>query len=142
MAEGSNLLILFLCINIILYIGVNGMGSDKANLIGDDLFTNSALLSLTSEDKVTMGEGVTEKPDLQSANVLTDVLSFKVFDALAILWDFLMTLLNIITLPFTLMYNLFNSAQIIGRYISMLIFAPLTLAYIYSIWSFIKGVGN
>ncbi len=141
MAEGSNLLIIFMCINIILYIGVNGMGSDKANMIKDDLFTNSAMLSMTG-DKVTMGDAVTDKPELQSANVLSDVLSFKVFDALSILWDFLMSLLNILTLPFTLMYNLFNNAQIVGKYISMLIFAPLTLGYIYAIWSFIKGVGN
>lgn len=141
MAEGSNLLIIFMCINIILYIGVNGMGSDKANLIKDDLSTNSALLSWTG-DKITMGDAVTEKPELQSANVLSDLLSFKVFDALSILWDFLMSLLNILTLPFTLMYNLFTGAQIVGRYISMLIFAPLTIGYIYAIWSFIKGVGN
>lgn len=141
MAEGSNLLILFMCINIVLYIGVNGIGSDKANLIKGDLFTNSALLKLTG-DKVTMGDAVTDKPSLQSANVLSDVLSFKVFDALSILWDFMMSLLNIITLPFTLMYNLFNGAQLVGKYLSMLIFAPLTLGYIYAIWSFIKGVGN
>lgn len=141
MAEGSNLLIIFMCVNVILYIGVNGMGSDKANMIKDDLFTNSAMLKLTG-DKVTMGDAVTDKPTLQSANVLSDVLAFKVFDALSILWDFLMSLLNIITLPFTLMYNLFNSAQIVGKYISLLIFAPMTIGYIYAIWSFIKGVGN
>lgn len=141
MAEGSNLLIIFICINIILYIGANGMGSDKANLIEDDLFTNSMLLSMTG-DKVTMGEAVTEKPDLQSANVLSETLSFKVFDALSILWDFIMSLLNILTAPFTLMYNLFSDGSIVGRYISLLIFAPLTLGYVYAIWSFIKGVGN
>jgi len=141
MAEGSNLIILFMCINIILYIGVNGMGSTNANLVKDDLFTNSALLKLTG-DKVTMGDAVTEKPTLQSANVLSDVVSFKVFDAISILWDFIMSLLNILTLPFTLMYNLFSGAQLVGKYISMLIFAPLTIGYIYAIWSFIKGVGN
>ena len=141
MGDGSNLLIIFLCINIVLYIGVNGMGSTNANLVKDDLFTNSGLLKLTG-DKVTMGDAVTEKPTLQSANVLSDVVSFKVFDAISILWDFIMSLLNILTLPFTLMYNLFSGAQLVGKYISMLIFAPLTIGYIYAIWSFIKGVGN
>lgn len=141
MAEGSNLLIVFLCINIVLYIGVNGMGSDKANLIKDDLSTNSNLLKLTG-DKVELGTKVSEKPKLQSSNVVTDVLSYYVFDPLSILWDFIMTLLNIITLPFTLMYNLFSGAVMVGKYISLLIFVPLTMGYIYAIWSFIKGVGN
>ena len=141
MAEGSNLLIIFMCINIVLYIGVNGMGSSNANLVKDDLFTNTALLKLTG-DKVTMGDAVSGKPTLQSANVLSDAINFQVFDALSILWDFVMSLLNIITLPFTLMFNLFNSAQIVGMYISILVFGPLTIGYIYAIWSFIKGVGN
>lgn len=141
MAEGSNLLIIFMCINIILYIGVNGMGSTKANLIQDDLFSNSAMLKLT-DDKVTLGDTMTDKPTLQSANVLSDALNFQVFDALSIIWDFLMSLLNIITLPFTLMYNLFATAKLVGRLISLLIFAPLTIGYVYSIISFLKGVGN
>ena len=141
MAEGSNLLIIFMCINIVLYIGINGMGSDKANLISDDLFTNSKLLKISS-DKVELSDSLTTKPELQSSNVVSDILTYYVFDPLSILWDFLMSLLNIITLPFTLMYNLFSDAVLVGKIISMLIFFPLTLGYIYAIWSFIKGVGN
>lgn len=139
--EGSNLLIIIMMINIMLYIGVNGMGSAKANLIEDDLFINSGLLSL-SDERVELGDTLTDEPELQSANVLSDVLSFKVFDALSILWDFIMSLLNIITLPFTLMYNLFMDARIVGKMVSLLIMFPLTLAYIYSLWAFIKGVGS
>jgi len=141
MAEGSNLLIIFLCINIFLYIGVNGMGSDKANLIKEDLFTNSKLLSL-SGNKVTLGEAMTDKPELQKSNIISDSLNFQVLDFLTIIWDFLMSLLNIITLPFTLMFNLFSSGGVVGTYISLLIFAPLTIGYLYAIFSMIKGVGN
>lgn len=139
MAEGSDLLIIFMSINVMLYIGVNGMGSTNANLVQNDLFGHFA--SKTG-DKVGLGDTLTDKPELQSANVLSDVLSFKVFDALSILWSFIMSLLNIITLPFTLMYNLFSTAALVGQMISLLIFFPLSLGYIYAIWSFIKGVGN
>lgn len=141
MAEGSNILIIFFCINIMLYVGLTGIGSDKGNLVKDDLFSNSGFLAM-SGDKIDLGETLKEKPELQSSNVLSDVMDFKVFDALSIVWDFIMSLLNIITLPFTLMYNLFIDAKVIGRMVSLLIMAPLCMGYIYAILSFIKGVGS
>lgn len=140
MGEGGNLLTIFLCINIVLYIGLTGMGSDKGNLIKNDLFS-SGFLNI-GDDRILLGDDIKEKPELQSSNVLSDILSFKVFDVILIVWKFIMTLFNIITLPFTLMYNLFFTAQIVGRIMTLLIFAPLTIGYIYALISFIKGVGN
>lgn len=141
MGEGGNLLIVILCINIFLFIGLNGMGSGQANLVKTSLFTDSGILTMQG-DEVGLGNSFTEKPELKSTQVESDVLSLKSFDALEIAWNFIIALLNIITLPFTLAYNLFVSSGVVGQMISLMIFAPLSVAYVYALFSFIKGVGN
>lgn len=142
MGEGGNLLIIMFSINIVLYIGLTGIDSNMGNIVQDDLFNGDANLLTLDGDRVGLSDDMKEKPELTSSNILSEVLSFKVYDVITIVWDFLMTILNIITLPLTLMYNLFASARVVGRIMSLLIFAPLSIAYIYAIISFIKGVGN
>lgn len=141
MGEATNLLIIIMSINIVLFIGLNGMGSGKANLVQTQLFTESGFLSLQG-DKVDLGSAAKDKPELSSTQVESDLISFKSFDALQIVWEFLMAMLNIITLPFTLAYNLFMDVGVVGQLISLLIFAPLCVAYVASIIMVIKGVGS
>jgi len=141
MGEASNIFITIMIINIVLFIGLNGMGSGKANLVKTQLFTESGFLSLEG-DRVDLGPIPKEKPELQSTTVESDIISFKSFDALQIVWNFIIGMLNIITVPFTLSYNLFTTAGTVGQMISLLIFAPLGMLQVISLVFVIKGVGN
>ena len=143
MAEGSNMLIIMMCINIFLYIGTTGMGSANAQLVENDI-TSLGYIQFDESDSnhVMLGDALTEKPQLQSSSAKTLYIVTKVFDGLEIVWTFLMTLLNVLTVPFTMTFKLFTQAAIVGKYLALLIFAPLSIAYTYVIIMAIRGVAS
>lgn len=131
MASGTQILIIVMAINIMLYLGLpdyNSLG------IEGDLFGLNITQRSTSGD-VYISDQLNESPELQASTTIAGASgTSSLFDPLGAIRNFISILFGIIFAPI----KLFLYTGIPAEFTTLLAI-PLGIVYLVAIWSWIRG---
>lgn len=143
MADGQNALILIMGINIVLYVGLTVVGFNTSLTFENDLFNGDSKIFIVDDETGTtsLNENLRTFPEHKDnlASKVRESLEYVIDPVLLVLNTFKF-LANVITVPFALCYNLWAYNAVMGKILTLLIFAPLSVIYSIGIFSFLRGV--
>ena len=124
--EGGKILLFLMCINVLLY-------SLGFQLTEDDLISKFYDKAELENGNFQYNQEIQDNfPQETRVGILESVGSFFA-DGLLIIWDLIKTIFNLLTSPIAIFTNVLNPT------IAIIIGIPISLAYLLSLISFIRG---